>query len=48
MLWFIVAVLLILWLVGWGFHVLGNLVHVFLLIAVILAIFNLATRKKTV
>lgn len=48
MLWFIVAVLLILWAIGWGFHVAGSLIHVFLLLAAILAIFNVATRKKTV
>ncbi len=48
MLWMIIAALIILWLIGWSFHLLGGLIHVFLLIAVVLAIFNVATRKRTV
>jgi hypothetical protein len=48
MLWFAVALLIMIWLIGWSFNVLGSLIHVFLVIAVLLAIFNLATRGRTV
>ncbi len=48
MLWTIFAILLILWLLGWGFHVAGNLIHALLVIALILLIINLATGRRTV
>ena len=35
MLWTIFAILLILWLLGWGFHVAGSLIHLLLVLAVI-------------
>ena len=41
MLWTIVAILLILWLLGFSFHVAGGLVHVLLVVAVIVVIVNL-------
>jgi hypothetical protein len=48
MLWTIFAILLILWLLGWGFHIAGGLIHVLLVLAVIVAIINLVTSKRTV
>ncbi len=48
MLWTIFAILLILWLLGWGFHVAGSLIHILLVIAVIVAIINLVTGRRTV
>jgi hypothetical protein len=48
MLWLIVACLIVLWLVGWGFHVAGNLIHVLLIVALIFAIINLLTGRRTV
>ncbi len=48
MLWTIVVILLIFWLLGWGFHVAGNLIHALLVIALILLIINLATGRRTV
>ena len=48
MLWTIFAVLLILWLLGWGFHVAGSLIHLLLVLAVIVAIINLVTGRRTV
>jgi len=41
MLWTIVAILLILWLLGFSFHVAGSLVHILLVVAVVAVIFNL-------
>lgn len=40
MLWTIFAILLILWLLGWGFHVAGGLIHLLLVLAVIVAVIN--------
>ncbi len=48
MLWTIFAILLILWLLGWGFHVAGSLIHLLLVIAIIVAIINLFTGRSTV
>lgn len=48
MLWTIFAILLILWLLGWGFHVAGSLIHLLLVLAVIVAIINLVTGRRTV
>lgn len=47
MLWTIFVILLILWLLGWGFHVAGNLIHVLLVIAVLVLVVNLATGKRS-
>jgi len=48
MLWTIFAILLILWLLGWGFHIAGSLIHIFLVIAIIVLIINLVTGRRTV
>ena len=48
MLWTIFAILIILWLLGWGFHVAGSLIHLLLVLAVIVAIINLVTGRRTV
>ena len=41
MLWAILAVLVILWLLGFSFHIAGGLIHILLVAAVILLIINL-------
>jgi hypothetical protein len=48
MLWTIFAILLILWLLGWGFHIAGSLIHVLLVLALIVAVINLITGRRTV
>ena len=48
MLWTIFAILLILWLLGWGFHVAGNLIHLLLVVALVVAIINLVTGRRAV
>jgi Family of unknown function (DUF5670) len=45
MLWTIVVILLILWLLGFSFHVAGGLIHVILVIAVVVAIIRLLTGR---
>lgn len=47
MLWTIVAVLLILWLLGFSLHIAGGLVHVLLVVALIVVIFNLLSGRRT-
>lgn len=48
MLWTIFAILIILWLLGWGFHVAGGLVHLLLVIALVVMVINLVTGRRTV
>lgn len=45
MLWTIFAILLVLWLLGWGFHIAGSLIHLLLVIAVALVVMNLLKRR---
>ncbi len=47
MLWTIIVILLILWLLGFGFHVAGSLIHLLLVVAVIMLIVNLVTGRRT-
>jgi len=47
MLWTIVAVLLILWLLGFSLHVGGGIVHILLVIALIVIVFNLLSGRRT-
>ncbi|MGB8129568.1 MAG: lmo0937 family membrane protein [Candidatus Angelobacter sp.] len=48
MLWTIFAILIILWLLGWGFHVAGSLIHILLVIALVVAVINLVTGRRAV
>lgn len=48
MLWTIFTILIILWLLGWGFHVAGGLIHLLLVIALVVAVINLVTGRRTV
>jgi hypothetical protein len=47
MLWTILAVLLILWLLGFSFHIAGSLIHILLVIAVIVLVINLVSGRRT-
>jgi Ca2+/Na+ antiporter len=46
MLWTIFVILLILWLLGFSFHIAGGLIHLLLVIAVIVLIFNLISGRR--
>ncbi len=48
MLWLLLCVVLLLWIIGWGFGVAGNFIHVLLLVALILLILNFGMGRKTV
>jgi hypothetical protein len=44
-LWAVIVVLFVFWLLGFTLHVAGGLIHILLVIAVILLIFNLVTGR---
>lgn len=46
MLWTIIAILIILWLLGWGFHVDGSLIHLLLVIALMVVVINLWMGRR--
>jgi hypothetical protein len=45
MLWTIAIILLVLWLLGFSFHVAGGLIHIILVIALIVIVFRLVTGR---
>jgi Family of unknown function (DUF5670) len=47
MLWTIFVILLILWLLGFSFHIAGGLIHLLLVIAVVVLIINLISGRRT-
>jgi hypothetical protein len=47
MLWTILVILVILWLLGFSFHVAGGLIHILLVIAVIILIINLLRGRSS-
>ena len=47
MLWTIFVVLLILWLLGFSFHIGGALIHLLLVIAVVVLVINLISGRRT-
>jgi len=46
MLWTIFVILVVLWILGFSFQIGGGLIHVLLVIAVIVLIYNLITRGR--
>lgn len=46
MLWTIFAILLVLWLLGFGFHVAGSLIHLLLVVAVVVLLIQLITGRR--
>ena len=47
MLWTVFAILLILWLLGFGFHVGGGLIHLVLVIAAVVLLVNLLSGRRS-
>jgi len=47
MLWTIFVILLVLWLLGFSFHVAGGLIHILLILAEIVLVFNLLAGRRT-
>ena len=48
MLWAIFVILLVLWLLGFTFHIAGGLIHILLVIAVVVLIINLISGRRSV
>jgi hypothetical protein len=48
MLWTVFVVILVLWLLGFSFHVAGGLIHLLLVIALVVLIFNLLSGRRRV
>ena len=48
MLWTVFVIMLILWLLGFSLHIGGGLIHLLLVIAVVVLIFNLVTGSRRV
>lgn len=46
MLWTIAVILVVLWLLGFGFHIAGGLIHLLLVVAVIVVLFQLFTGRR--
>ena len=46
MLWTIIVILVVLWLLGFSFHIAGGLIHILLVIAVIVLIINLLRGRS--
>ena len=48
MIWTIFVILLVMWLLGFGLHVGGSLIHLILVVAVILVVVNLLSGRRGV
>ena len=48
MLWTIIALFLILWLLGFSFGVGGSLIHLLLIVALVVIVFNLVSGRRAV
>ena len=48
MLYTLIAILLVLWLLGFSMHVGGGLIHAFLVVAVVVFLFNLISGRRSV
>ena len=46
MLWTVFVILLVLWILGFSFHIAGSLIHLLLVIAVVVLIIQLITGRR--
>ena len=46
MLWTVLVVLLLMWALGLGFGIAGNLIHVLLVVAVVVVVINLLQGRR--
>lgn len=46
MLWTIFVVVLVLWLLGFTFHIAGGLIHLLLVVALVILVINLVTGRR--
>jgi Family of unknown function (DUF5670) len=48
MLWTIFVIILVLWLLGFSFHIAGSLIHLLLVVALIILVINLVSGRRSV
>ena len=46
MLWTIFVIVLVMWILGFSFHVAGGLIHLLLVVALIVLVINLVTGRR--
>jgi hypothetical protein len=46
-LWTIVLILVVLWLLGFSFHIGGGLIHILLVVALVVLVYNLVTGRRS-
>lgn len=47
MLWTLAVILFVLWILGFSFHIGGSLIHLLIVIALIVFIYNLVTGRRS-
>jgi len=47
MIWTIFVILVVMWLAGFSLHIGGGLIHLILVVAVIVLVFNLLTGRRS-
>jgi hypothetical protein len=47
MLWTVFVILLVMWLLGFSFHIAGGLIHLLLVVALVVLVVNLLTGRST-
>jgi Family of unknown function (DUF5670) len=45
-LWTVFVIVLLLWLLGWGFHIAGSLIHLLLVVALVVVVIQLITGRR--
>jgi Family of unknown function (DUF5670) len=48
MLWTVFVVLVLLWLLGFSFHIAGGLIHLLLVVALVVLVINLISGRRSV
>jgi hypothetical protein len=48
MLWTIFVILVVLWLLGFSFHIAGGLIHILLVVALIVLVINLISGRRSI
>jgi hypothetical protein len=47
MLWTIFVIILVLWLLGFSFHIAGGLIHLLLIVALVVLVINLVSGRRS-
>jgi hypothetical protein len=48
MLWAIFVIVLLMWLLGFSFHIAGSMIHILLVVALIILVINLVSGRRGV